>query len=106
MPTYTYKCEKCGKSEDLFLEMGHDVPKCAETFKDCEEESCPKDEELQRVYTAVGIHFRGQGWTEKTSATKEKNEKLKKLYNDSYVGMDNYDKEPYEDRKKREAEEE
>ena len=103
MPSYDYKCKTCGKIKTFFLSMGHHKEG---NIPICEEESCPKDEEMERQYGSVYFFLKGGGWTEKTSATKEKNAKLKKLYNDSYVGMDNYDKAPLEDRKKKEAEEE
>ena len=116
MPIYTYKCPITGKSKEITLSMGHhddgDIPTYSEIM---DEEECKKigvspDDELQRVYTPInhswgGVRKSTTRPTDSTSATKEKNEKLKKLYNDSYVGMDNYDKTPYEERKKKEADE-
>ncbi len=105
MPTYTYKCPVTGKSKDFILDMGHvddgNTPTCSDlmTEEECKEAGCSPDQELQRVYTPVnhswgGVRKSTQRPTDSTSAEREKNAKLKKLYNDSYVGMDNYDKPP------------
>jgi len=105
MPTYTYKCPTTGKSKEFVLPMGHvddgNTPTCADimTEEECKEAGCSPDQKLQRVYTPVnhswgGVRKSTTRPTDSTSATKEKNEKIKKLYKDSYVGMDNYDNTP------------
>ena len=84
MPTYTYACKTCGKEKDFTLPMKHKEPTHKEI--DCEEEWPQTTEPLQRVFIAPGIQFKGAGWTETSSQTNEKNQKLKKLWNDSKVG--------------------
>ena len=117
MPNYTYKCPITEKSKEFSLPMNHmdngETPTYADlmTEEECKELGVSLEDKLQRVYTPVHhtygmIDGATQRPTDSTSATKEKNEKIMKLYNDSYVGMDNYDKMPYEERKKKEAEEE
>ena len=56
--------------------MGHEIPFC---------DNCD-NVKLDRIYTAPGVVWKCGGRTETTSATKEKNQKLKKLWNDSKVG--------------------
>lgn len=53
MPTYTYKCNKCGYRFDQF-----------QHFADDPLELCPKCEELalRKVYQPVGIVFKGKGF--------------------------------------------
>ncbi len=101
MPTYTYKCPVTEKTKDFTLPMDHDKPTCSDilTEEECKEAGCSPDTELQRVYTPINhtygmVDGKTQRPTDSTSATKEKNEKLKKLYKDSYVGMENYDNTP------------
>ena len=68
MPFYDYKCVVCDKIEEFMLSMSHNTPKCP---------TCEKN--MSRVYTeAPPVHFKGTGWTEKTSATTEKHAKLEK----------------------------
>ena len=81
MPNYNYRCAVCGYSMEFFLPMNHKSPNCSEM--DCERPDCPKDKCLIREYSTPNIIFRGSGWTETTSQTKEKNKKLHKLYKDS-----------------------
>ena len=97
MPNYIYKCPITEKTAELFLPMGHELPTYEAFVKEkvMDEEECKKigvalDDKLQRVYTAAAISWGGvRGTTDKptdsTSATKEKNQKLRKLYNDSIV---------------------
>lgn len=97
MPTYIYKCPITDKGKEWILPMGHDNPTYADlveakliTEERCKEIGVSLDDKLQRVYTPVGISWGGvrgstDSPTESSSATKEKNEKLKKLYNDSIV---------------------
>ena len=89
MPMYDYKCQKCENKETFTLSMGHDIPTNKDikhTSKKCKEDSTP----LQRIYTPInstwgGISGNCERPTDSSSATKEKNEKLKKLYNESLV---------------------
>ena len=104
MPFYTYECPHCSKRKDFDLPMGHDEPKCKDMG--CKEADCPPEDKLSRIYTPIASTWKCGRPTDTTSATREKNAKLRKLYNDSYVGMDNYDKVPLDERKKKEAEEE
>jgi hypothetical protein len=91
MPQYTYKCPNCNTIKDLTLSMGHENPTCKD-LEECVEADCSKDTKLQRIYKPVADSWKCGRPTDSSSATKEKNNKIKKLYNDSYVGMDNYDK--------------
>ena len=109
MPFYIYKCPITDKEKEFNLSMNHETPTYSDLMDDaeCKKLGVSPDDKLQRVYTPLAITWGGVRKsttrpTDTTSATKEKNEKLMKLYNDSYVGMDNYDKEPYEVRKKKE----
>lgn len=53
MPTYTYKCTKCGYRFDQF-----------QHFADDPLELCPNCQKLalRKVYTPVGIVFKGKGF--------------------------------------------
>ena len=79
MQTYDYKCETCGETKEFVLPMKHSVPKC-------DKKKCDSKKELTRIYSPPAIQFKGGGWTETSQQTKEKNKKLKKLWDDSYVG--------------------
>ena len=82
MPNYTYKCETCDKVCNLILPMSHKPEEVV-----CEDKTCDaQGSKMQRVYTAPGVVWKCGGRTETTSETKEKNAKLKKLWDDSYVG--------------------
>ena len=97
MPTYIYKCPITKKAAEFILPMSHEFPTYGDLVKGevMDEKECKKigvslDDKLQRVYTPAAISWGGvRGTTEKptdsSSATKEKNEKLKKLYKDSIV---------------------
>lgn len=76
MPSYNYKCTVCGIFKEFILPMNHEPPNCSSI-------DCPKDKQLVRKYSSPGLIFKGSGWTETTSQTREKNKKLQKLYKDS-----------------------
>lgn len=52
MPTYVYECVKCGEVMEAFQRMSD------EPLKDCEK--C--DGDLKKVFTPVGIMFKGSGF--------------------------------------------
>ena len=93
MPTYTYKCTTTGKAKEFVLPMDHETPTCSDIMdeKECKKAGVDPAQKLQRVYTPINHSWggaRGSTYrpTDSTSATKEKNAKLKKLWDDSYVG--------------------
>lgn len=53
MPTYTYRCEKCGHQFDIFQHFTDDV------LTECPE--C-KEQSLRKVYSPIGIVFKGSGF--------------------------------------------
>ena len=53
MPTYTYRCEKCGHQFDKFQHFTDDV------LTECPE--C-KEQSLHKVYSPIGIVFKGSGF--------------------------------------------
>ena len=53
MPTYTYRCERCGHQFDIFQHFTDDA------LTECPE--CGK-QTLHKVYTPVGIVFKGSGF--------------------------------------------
>ena len=73
MPLYDYRCPKCGQVDTFSLVMDHAAPTCKEL--NC---GCKTSTSLTRVFTATAVHFKGGGWTETTSQTKEKLAKLEK----------------------------
>ena len=83
MPSYRYKCEECDKVCDFLLPMGHKAEEVVCKDKECGDAQGSK---MTRVYTAPGVVWKCGGRTETTSETKEKHAKLKKLWDDSYVG--------------------
>ena len=97
MPTYIYKCPITDKGKEWVLPMSHEYPTYKDlveakliTEKTCKEIGVSLDDKLQRVYTPAAISWGGvrgstDAPTESTSATREKNQKLQKLYNDSIV---------------------
>ncbi len=84
MPTYEYKCEKCGQ----VFEISHGFDE--EPDKTCPAEDC--DGSLHRVFSPPTIIFKGSGWhvtdygrgngrkkqSEKGSEPREKGEKAEK----------------------------
>ncbi|HEY4695721.1 MAG TPA: FmdB family zinc ribbon protein [Candidatus Hydromicrobium sp.] len=65
MPVYSYRCEKCGKIFDKFQKAGcDDVVKCI---------YC--DSSTSRLFSAVGIIFKGSGFysTDYKSSSKNLN---------------------------------
>lgn len=57
MPTYDYKCQKCGHQFEVFQSMKDD------RLTDCPEEGC--DGEVKRLLgTGAGIIFKGSGFYE------------------------------------------
>lgn len=55
MPSYDYKCEFCQTQVELALPVDHEVPECA---------GCRG--KLKRLWSAVPIHFKGDGWAGKS----------------------------------------
>ena len=53
MPTYTYRCERCGHQFDIFQHFTDDA------LTECPQ--CGK-QTLHKVYTPVGIVFKGAGF--------------------------------------------
>lgn len=53
MPTYTYHCQNCGYQFDIFQHFTDD------TLTECPE--C-KEQTLHKVYSPVGIVFKGSGF--------------------------------------------
>ena len=53
MPTYNYKCAKCGSTDSQVVAINDPLvaPKCL---------SCKKD--MDRVFAAPNITFKGGGW--------------------------------------------
>ncbi len=59
MPVYTYRCPKCGKTNDNF-----------QHHCDTEEISCPDCHVLMmRLFPAPPVIFKGSGWTTASSYT-------------------------------------
>ena len=57
MPTYDYKCQKCGHQFEIFQSMKDD------RLTDCPQEDC--DGEVKRLLgTGAGIIFKGSGFYE------------------------------------------
>jgi putative FmdB family regulatory protein len=50
MPTYDYKCQKCGITVEVSHSVSEHGPRC-----DC-------GEVMQKVFTAVPAIFKGEGW--------------------------------------------
>lgn len=67
MPVYPFKCPKCGSELEFSLSV-----KCYELSlpPNCFEPGCDGQVEMQRVFTPVGIHFKGGGWTPKFGGSK------------------------------------
>lgn len=59
MPTYTYKCEKCSKLEDIVHGMNDNYT-----------DSCICGGKMNRVFYPAGISFKGSGFysTDKNSS--------------------------------------
>jgi len=55
MPTYIYICKKCNAERELFKSVKPDKVWC----------KCGA--EMDRKYTGVAVHFKGNGWTPKNS---------------------------------------
>lgn len=51
MPTYTYKCVKCSKQEDIFHGINDEY-----------KESCECGAEMKKVFYANTVMFRGSGF--------------------------------------------
>lgn len=50
MPTYDYRCNKCGGVREVFRQLGEDSePICCE-------------QSMERVWTATPVHFKGTGF--------------------------------------------
>jgi putative FmdB family regulatory protein len=61
MPLYSFKCEGCGRTEDVPLRLAEmndprQHPHCP---------SCPHYGRMQRVATSASLTFKGSGWTPK-----------------------------------------
>ena len=62
MPTYQYACNACGHEFEAF-----------QSFSDIALTECPKCQgEVRKVYSAVGVVFKGSGFY-KTDSTKSTN---------------------------------
>lgn len=62
MPTYDYKCKKCGHKFEGFAKMSDPCPPCPKlmTFPLHVE---PCEGETEKVFTsAAPVHFQGGGW--------------------------------------------
>ena len=53
MPTYDYKCEKCGSQVETYHSVNEHGPSCC-------------GQPMQKVYTTPGIIFKGDGWAGKS----------------------------------------
>ena len=62
MPTYQYACNACAHEFEAF-----------QSFSDASLTECPQCKgEIRKVYTAVGVVFKGSGFYKTDSATKTK----------------------------------
>lgn len=53
MPTYVYKCTKCGHGQDHKMKMADPKPDCPK---------CSAKEEYEKQVTAAQFQLKGTGW--------------------------------------------
>ena len=79
MPTYEYLCETCKKQFEVTQLMSEDR---LTTHPDCKH----KNSKARQIITGGGgFILKGSGWTETSTQTKEKTEKLNKLRQVSHL---------------------
>lgn len=67
MPTYSFKCPKCGNMLEQLMTMGEyaqfPLPKCCN-------EGCDGQQTMKpQIYGGTGFILKGTGWTPKTRKT-------------------------------------
>ena len=79
MPTYVYLCETCEEQFEVIQLMGESR---LTTHPDCIHKN---SKARQIIIGGVGFILKGDGWTETSTQTKEKHEKIMKLRKDSHM---------------------
>lgn len=64
MPTYVFKCPKCGNVLEQLLTMGEYAQ---QPLPLCMEEGCDGQQKMKVQLQAAGLIFKGTGWTPKFS---------------------------------------
>lgn len=62
MPTYVFKCEKCGNTLEQLMTMGEHAVTPAPL---CMEEGCDAQQRMKPQLQPVGFILKGTGWTPK-----------------------------------------
>jgi len=61
MPSYTYKCNTCGASFEIFMSVSDYVTSTNNGHKGIECPAC-KSEDIDRVFKVPGILYKGKGF--------------------------------------------
>ena len=64
MPTYVFKCQKCGNEIEQMMSLGEFAQNPAPL---CCNEGCDGQQRMKPQIQPVGFHLKGTGWTPKFS---------------------------------------